>query len=101
MQSSPFIPPPTRPLSYAEAAASPPAALWEAEFVYIRRGGSVPPLSQLYAGPYQVIRRERKFFEVAVGGKSQIISVDRLKPHLGATPVTAATPPLRGRPTRA
>ena len=100
MQASPFVPPPTRPLSYSEAAASPPAVLWTAEFVYIRRGGSAPPLSQLYAGPYRVIRREKKFFEVEIGGRSQVVSVDRLKPHLGKSPVTAATPPVRGRPVR-
>ena len=100
MQASPFLPPPTRPLTYAQAAATPPAALGEAQFVYIRKGGSVPPLSQLYAGPYRVLRRQPKFFELEIGGKSQVVSVDRLKPHLGPSAVTAATPPGRGRPAR-
>jgi len=100
MQASPFLPPPTRPLSYAEVAASPAKPLLEADFVYIRKGGSIPPLSQLYAGPYQVVRRRRKFFELMVGGKSQVVSVDRLKPHLGTSPITVATPAVKGRPVQ-
>ena len=50
LRSSPPVPPPTRP-SYAAVAAKPPAALFGADFVYIRKGGSLPPLSPLYAGP--------------------------------------------------
>jgi hypothetical protein len=34
---------------------------------------------------------------VAVGGKEEVISVDRLKPHLGAG-VVPAVPSPRGRP---
>ncbi len=48
-QSGP--PPPSRPLSYAQMAAKPPAALLSAAFVYVRKGGTIPPLSPLYSGP--------------------------------------------------
>jgi hypothetical protein len=34
----------TRPLSYAEVAASPPATLLAASHMYVRRGGTVAPL---------------------------------------------------------
>jgi transposase InsO family protein len=40
----------TRPLTYAEAASS-LQVLQRAEFVYVRKGGTVPPLSPLYQGP--------------------------------------------------
>ena len=89
----------TRPLSYAEAAAAVPAKLLEAAFVYIRRGGVVPPLSPLYHGPYRVLEAGEKFFTIEVGGREDKVSVDRLKPHLGG-PVTPASPPARGRPPR-
>jgi len=88
---------PTRPLTYAEAAAG-LQSLQRADFVYVRKGGTVPPLSPLYQGPYKVLDRREKFFKLEVGGQPEVISVDRLKPHLGTAPVTAASPPQRGRP---
>ncbi len=61
--------PATRPLSYAEAAAKPPAALLQASHVYVRRGGALPPLAPLYVGPYEVLERADKYFRLAVGGR--------------------------------
>jgi hypothetical protein len=68
--------------------------------IYVRKGGTVPPLSPLYQGPYKVLERRDKFFKLEVGGQPEVISVDRLKPHLGTAPVSAAAPPQRGRPKR-
>jgi hypothetical protein len=90
--------PATRPISYAEAAASPPQRLLEAEYVYVRRGGTLAPLSPLYVGPYLVLARQPKFFKLQVGGRPEVVSIDRLKPHLGAADLLPASPPLRGRP---
>jgi hypothetical protein len=90
--------PPTRPLSYAQVAACPPARLMEADFVYVRRGGTVAPLSQLYVGPYRVLDRQPKYFSLQVGGNVEVVTIDRLKPHLGCAEVQPALPPLRGRP---
>jgi hypothetical protein len=92
--------PPTR-RSYAAVAASPPAALLAADFVYVRRGGVLPPLTPVYAGPYSVVKRGDKFFSIKIGGRTEVVSVDRLKPHVGAAPVTPAAPPVRGRPPAA
>ncbi len=86
-----------QPLTYAEAATG-LQSLQRAEFVYMRKGGVVPPLSPLYQGPYKVLDRREKFFKLEIGGQPEVISVDRLKPHLGTSPVTAASPPQRGRP---
>jgi len=91
-------PPQTRPATYAAAAAAPSAALMAAQFVYVRRGGTIPPLEPLYLGPYQVLDNGPKVFRIAVGGKTEVVSVDRLKPHLGASAVTPSRPAARGRP---
>jgi transposase InsO family protein len=93
-------PPPTRPLTYAQVTAACPPALMAAEYVYVRRGGVVPPLSPLYVGPFRVKERAPKFFKLEIGGREEVVSVDRLKPHLGKAPVAAAEPPARGRPSK-
>ncbi len=95
------FPPPTRPLSYAQAAALVPPALLKAEFVYVRRGGVLSPLAPLYSGPYRVLRSAKKFFVLDIGGRPETVSVDRLKPHLGMAQVIPAQPPPRGRPATA
>ncbi len=59
----------TRPLSYAEAAAKPAAALLQASHVYIWRGDTLLPLTPLYVGPYEVLERTDKCFRLAVGGR--------------------------------
>jgi cleavage and polyadenylation specificity factor subunit 1 len=100
LQQSPLLPSTTSSSvrTYAQVAAAPTPQLCKAEFVYVRRGGAGPPLAPLYAGPYRVLDRAAKFFTVEMGGKSEVISVDRLKPHIGTSAVTPASPPLRGRP---
>jgi hypothetical protein len=94
--------PATRPLSYPEVAAKPPAALLQASHVYVRRGGALPPRAPLYVGPYEVLERADKFFRLAVGGREETVSIDRLKQHLGVGPFSAALPvalpAARGRP---
>jgi hypothetical protein len=71
--------PATRPLSYAEAASH----------VYVRRGGTMPPLSPLYVGPYEVRERTDKYFRLAEGGREETVNIDRLKQHLRTGPFTA------------
>ncbi len=95
-QSSPPLP--SRPLSYAQMAAKPPAALLSAAFVYVRKGGTIPPLSPLYSGPYRVLASGPKVFRLQVGEREETVSIDHLKPHRGAAPVQPAQPPSRGRP---
>ena len=50
--------------------------------------------------PLRRAKAGEKTFEVLVGGQQQRISVDRLKPHTGPAPVTAAPPARRGRPPK-
>jgi hypothetical protein len=79
-------------------AAKPPAALLQVSDVYVRRGGALPPLAPLYVGPYKVLERADKFFRLAVGGSEETVSIDRMEPHLGVGPFSAALPAARGRP---
>ena len=90
---------PTRPLSYAEVVSQPLQQIQAASHVFIRRGEfNIGPLSPLYTGPFKVLSRGPKFFLVDIGGRSEAVSVDRLKPYLGPPDVTVANPPHRGRP---
>jgi len=88
---------PTRPLS-APPPTAPPPELAEASFVYVRKGAVDSPLASQYAGPYRVAEKSAKFFKLHVGGRLEVVSVDRLKPHRGAAAVEPAAPPRRGRP---
>jgi transposase InsO family protein len=87
---------PTRPLPPAAAGEGLPAAIQRCQTVYIRKGGTVPLLAALYAGPYQVVERRPKTFTVLVGEKVEVVSVDRLKPHThraGAVPAGGGAAP--------
>jgi len=57
----------------------------------------VPPLAPPYLGPFAVLERGPKTFALQMGDRREVVSVDRLKPHLGSPPVPAQ-PPRRGRP---
>ena len=86
-------PPPVRHAALVPPAVPPPA-LASAEMVYVRRGGSLPPLTPPYQGPYRVLERGAKVFKLQMGSRQENITVDRLKPHLGAAPAAPAeTPP--------
>jgi transposase InsO family protein len=87
-----------RPLTYAQAAAAVPKSLMAASYVYVRRGGTTPPLTPLYQGPFLVKQSGPKFFKLLIGSREESVSVDRLKPHLGEAPVSPAAPRQRGRP---
>jgi hypothetical protein len=87
-----------RPRTYAEVVAAPLKQLMEADFVYVRRGRAGGPFSPPYSGPYKVLVKKDKVFEVQVGAHVESVSVDRLKAHRGGSTVVLAKPPPRGRP---
>ena len=89
---------PTRPLP-APSPTPPPEALLSVLYVFVHRLAAAGPLAPQYAGPYLVVDRGPKTFKLQMGGKVEVISVDRLKTHLGTTIVLPAQPPHRGRPT--
>ncbi len=82
----------------ADSSASVLEALQVATHVYVLRGGVIPTLAPRYQGPYLVLEKGPKSFRLAIGAREEVVSVDRLKPHTGDTPVTTAQPPRRGRP---
>ena len=75
-----------------------PPALQTCKFVFVREDASVPSLAPLYRGPYLVLDRRDKFFRLQIGSRTDVVSVDRLKPVFSEDPVEAAIPPRRGRP---
>jgi hypothetical protein len=66
----------------------------------VRRGGHVTPLQPLYDGPFLVLNRTAKVFTLLMGEKQELISVDRLKPHLGRNEPVPGVPRRRGRPPK-
>jgi hypothetical protein len=76
------LPLPLRQRSYAEAAAEVPAALKNAQYMYVRRGGVQAALAAKYDGPYRVVSQGPKFFVVQIGEKTDSVTVE--KPPLEA-----------------
>ena len=77
----------------------PLAALLLAAYVYVRKGGTIAPLSPLYTGPYRVLSSGLKAFRLRGGKQEEVVFIDRLKSHKGATPVQPARPTSRGQPS--
>jgi transposase InsO family protein len=91
---------PVRDFSYSQVAGAVPESLEKASHVYVRRGGHVTPLQPLYDGPFLVLNRTAKVFTLLMGEKQELISVDRLKPHLGRNEPVPGVPRRRGRPPK-
>ena len=72
----------------------------EASHVYMRVGAVTGLLDAMYLGPYPVLVRERKKLLLEIGATRTWVSVDRLKPHVGAKTLEAAQPPTCGRPRK-
>ena len=97
-QAAAFAPVPTAHHGLPQSHV--PASLRSAEYVFVRHDAHRGPLRPPYDGPFRVLRAGDKDFVVEVGGRSDLISVDRLKPaHLDLDrPIGLAQPPRRGRP---
>ena len=74
-----------------------PAALREADHVFVRHGARRVPLTRPYDGPFRVIQTGEKFFTIKVGTKEQTISVDRLKPAFGFADPAPEIPKLQAK----
>lgn len=51
--------------------------------VFVRIDSVKKPLQRPYEGPFKVLQKHGKFMDVQIHGKSQQISIDRLKPVFG------------------
>jgi hypothetical protein len=86
-----------QPRTYAEVVAGSEQKLWEADYLYVRKGQAASPFQLPYSGPFEVLRRREEVFDIQMGPRVESISVDRLMKHRGAAPMLPAAPPRRGR----
>ena len=75
-----------------------PPALLTAQFVFVCEDAFVPSLAPLYHGPYLVLVWRDKFFRLQLGSRTDVVSVDRLKPAFSKDLISAALLPACGRP---
>ncbi len=61
-----------------------PDALRTTERVSVCRDSHVPPLSQLYNGPFVVLRCAPRFFTIQMGEREETVHVQQLKPFTAA-----------------
>jgi len=98
LRASPAVIPPTR-RTYAEVLVG-DSPLERATYVYVRKGGVEKTLDNSYDGPFYVLERGHKTFKLQMGEKTDVVSRDRLKPHLGDVDPPPAVLRTRGRPPR-
>ena len=72
-----------------------------ADWVYVVKGGASKPMTDKYSGPYRVLERGNKAWKLQVGERVEVVSRDRLKPHLGSVAPEGAVAPTHGRPRTA
>ncbi|KAK3865932.1 hypothetical protein Pcinc_028493 [Petrolisthes cinctipes] len=77
-----------------------PPNLQDCQYMFLRRDSLRSSLQKLYEGPFKVLQSDPTTFIIDMGGRHEIVSVDRLKPaHLDVDqPVQVAQPRRRGCP---
>uniref|UniRef100_A0A0L8FHS9 Uncharacterized protein n=1 Tax=Octopus bimaculoides TaxID=37653 RepID=A0A0L8FHS9_OCTBM len=80
--------------------SSVPNDLRTANFVFVQRNTRRKPLQSPYDGPYEIIHPEDKSFQLLIGRRQDIVSIDRFKSaYLDIdSPVQVDQPPNRSRP---
>ena len=78
-----------------------PALLRTAVQVYVRHDAFRRPLQRPYDGPFEVLRRGDKTFDIRHQDRTVTVSVDRLKPAFTSGPPPPPPPPssVRAKPT--
>ena len=77
------LPPP--PTHHSSLTSYYPPSLGHTGFVYVRINKHKTPLQRPYEGPYRIISTSEKFFTLDVNGRTENISVNRLKTAYLAT----------------
>ena len=68
--------------------------------VFVRNDTIKPPLKSPYSGPFKVIGRTEKYFTIAVNGKQDTVSIDRIKPAFNICDDCQPESRKRGRPKK-
>lgn len=71
---------PSFPAHHRTPQNNTPASLRKTSFVWVRTDAHRGPLQSPYHGPYRVLSRGDKTFTLAVKGRRDCVSIDRLKP---------------------
>ena len=71
---------PTAPRHPSEQHPFIPMALANCSHVFIRQDGVRSPLHPPYSGPFPVLERHSKYYKVNINGRTDTVSLDRLKP---------------------
>ena len=56
--------------------------LAEAEHVFVKNDVIHPTLKPKFSGPFKVLNRSAKYYTLDINGKSDTVSIDRLKPYI-------------------
>lgn len=92
---------PCRPTRTNQREAYIPKSLFETKYVFVRHDSYKPPLTPPYKGPFLVLRRNDKAFQLEINGRPDWVSIDRLKPAYTDASETSSPPTTRsGRPSR-
>ncbi|CAE1243913.1 unnamed protein product [Acanthosepion pharaonis] len=68
-----------------------PHQLKDCEFVFVRNDSVKRPLTPAYTGPYRVLKRADKYFQIQKGIHTDNVSIDRLKPAFIEKPSSHTT----------
>ena len=79
---------PPAPKFHGQQSVYVPANLASTGYVYVRTDSHRHPLQRPYQGPYRVIETSDKFFTLDIKGRSEKVSIDRLKAAF-VTPLTS------------
>lgn len=71
---------PCRPSRANQRESYVPKSLFETKHAFIRHDSHKPPLTPPYKGPFLVLRRCDKAFQLEINGRPDWVSIDRLKP---------------------
>ena len=71
---------PTQMSHHTSPRTNMPASLEASDFVYVRENAVRPPLVRPYSGQFKVLEKTAKYFVIEKKGKTDKITVDRLKP---------------------
>ena len=71
---------PCHPTRHNQRDSYIPRGLLTSDYVFIRQDLVKPPLSPPYKGPYRILQRSDKAYQLDVSGRTDWVSTDRLKP---------------------